>query len=73
LGQGLLLYAYARAEASLLAPTTYLLLVGAAIAGVIMFGQVPDALVLAGCAVIILASLLPVGLSVVRRSGNSAR
>jgi drug/metabolite transporter (DMT)-like permease len=72
-GQGLLLYGYARAEASLLAPTTYLLLVGAAIAGVVLFQQVPDIVALAGCAVIILASLLPVMLSTLRGRGNRAR
>jgi drug/metabolite transporter (DMT)-like permease len=57
-GHGLLVLAFARAPASLLAPLTYTQLVWATLAGVLVFGDWPDAASLAGAAVIALGGVL---------------
>ena len=57
-GHGLLVLAFARAPASLLAPLTYTQLVWATLAGVLVFNDWPDAASLAGAAVIALGGVL---------------
>ena len=57
-GHGLLVLAFARAPASLLAPLTYTQLVWATVAGALDFGDWPDATSLAGAAVIALGGVL---------------
>jgi drug/metabolite transporter (DMT)-like permease len=57
-GHGLLVLAFARAPASLLAPLTYTQLVWATVAGALAFGEWPDATTLAGAAVIALGGVL---------------
>ena len=57
-GHGLLVLAFARAPASLLAPLTYTQLVWATLAGVAVFGDWPDAASLTGAAVIALGGVL---------------
>lgn len=57
-GHGLLVLAFARAPASLLAPLTYTQLVWATLAGVLVFGDWPDAASLTGAAVIALGGVL---------------
>ncbi len=57
-GHGLLVLAFARAPAGLLAPLTYTQLVWATLAGVLVFGDWPDATSLAGAAVIALGGVL---------------
>ena len=57
-GHGLLVLAFARAPASLLAPLTYTQLIWATLAGVLVFNDWPDAASLAGAAVIALGGLL---------------
>ena len=57
-GHGLLVLAFARAPASLLAPLTYTQLVWATVAGALVFGDWPDATSLAGAAVIALGGVL---------------
>lgn len=57
-GHGLLVLAFARAPASLLAPLTYTQLVWATLAGALVFGDRPDATSLAGAAVIALGGVL---------------
>ncbi|MBD0273565.1 MAG: DMT family transporter [Acetobacteraceae bacterium] len=57
-GHGLLVLAFARAPASLLAPLTYTQLVWATLAGVLVFGDWPDAASLVGAAVIALGGVL---------------
>lgn len=57
-GHGLLVLAFARAPASLLAPLTYTQLVWATFAGVLVFGDWPDAASVAGAAVIALGGVL---------------
>lgn len=57
-GHGLLVLAFARAPASLLAPLTYTQLVWATLAGVVVFGDWPDAASLTGAAVIALGGVL---------------
>lgn len=58
LGHGLLVLAYARAPASLLAPLTYSQLAWAIAAGALVFGDWPDATALAGMAVIAIGGVL---------------
>jgi drug/metabolite transporter (DMT)-like permease len=55
---GLLVLAYARAPASLLAPLSYTQLVWASLAGVLVFADWPDAITLLGAAVIAAGGLL---------------
>jgi drug/metabolite transporter (DMT)-like permease len=57
-GHYLLVLAYARAPASLLAPMTYTQLLWAGLASLFVFGDVPDAWTLAGAAVIAAGGLL---------------
>ena len=57
-GHGLLVLAYARAPASLLAPMSYTQLIWAALAGVLVFGDWPDGMTLVGAVVIALGGLL---------------
>jgi drug/metabolite transporter (DMT)-like permease len=57
-GHGLLVLAFARAPASLLAPLTYTQLVWATLAGVLVFNDWPDAASLVGAAVIALGGVL---------------
>ena len=57
-GHGLLVLAFARAPASLLAPLTYTQLVWATLAGALVFNDWPDAASLAGAAVIALGGVL---------------
>jgi drug/metabolite transporter (DMT)-like permease len=58
LGHGLLVLAYARAPASLLAPMSYTQMIWAVLAGVLVFGDVPDTLTLIGMAVIAAGGIL---------------
>ncbi len=58
LGHGLLVLAYARAPASLLAPMSYTQMIWAVLAGVLVFGDVPDMLTLVGMAVIAAGGIL---------------
>lgn len=57
-GHGLLVLAYARAPASLLAPLTYSQLIWATLAGVLVFGENPDGWTLLGALVITLGGIL---------------
>lgn len=57
-GHGLLVLAYARAPASLLAPVTYTQLVWALLASVLVFGDWPDAVALLGMVVIAAGGVL---------------
>jgi len=57
-GHGLLVLAYARAPASLLAPMSYTQLIWATGSGVLVFGDWPDLTTLAGAAVIALGGVL---------------
>ena len=57
-GHGLLVLAFARAPASLLAPLTYTQLIWATLAGLLVFNEWPDAASLAGAAVIALGGVL---------------
>ena len=57
-GHGLLVLAFARAPASLLAPLTYTQLVWATLAGALVFNDWPDAASLAGAVVIALGGVL---------------
>jgi drug/metabolite transporter (DMT)-like permease len=58
ISHGLLVLAFARAPASLLAPLTYTQLVWASAAGVIVFGDWPDTVTLLGAAIIAAGGLL---------------
>lgn len=58
LGHGLLVLAFARAPASLLAPMSYTQLIWASLSGVLVFGDWPDLTTLAGAAVIALGGVL---------------
>jgi len=58
LAHGLLVMAFARAPASLLAPMSYTQMIWAVLASIIVFGDVPDALTLAGMAVIAAGGVL---------------
>ncbi|UFN49894.1 DMT family transporter [Roseomonas sp. OT10] len=57
-GHGLLIMAYARAPASLLAPISYSQLIGAVIASALVFGDQPDLWTLAGAAIVAAGGLL---------------
>ncbi len=56
-GQFLLIIAFSRSEASLLAPFTYSILIWAALAGIVMFGNYPDAMTILGAGIVVLAGL----------------
>ena len=56
-GQFLLIVAFSRSEASLLAPFGYATLVWAALAGIAVFGNYPDAMTVAGAGIVVLAGL----------------
>jgi drug/metabolite transporter (DMT)-like permease len=58
LSHGLLVLAYARAPASLLAPLSYTQLIWASLAGILVFGDWPDGITLLGAAVIAAGGLL---------------
>jgi len=58
LSHGLLVLAYARAPASLLAPLSYTQLIWASLAGILVFGDWPDVITLLGAAVIAAGGLL---------------
>lgn len=58
LSHGLLVLAYARAPASLLAPLSYTQLIWASVAGILVFGDWPDGITLLGAAVIAAGGLL---------------
>ena len=58
LGHGLLVMAFARAPASLLAPMSYTQMIWAVLAGLLVFGDTPDLLTLAGMAVIAAGGVL---------------
>ncbi len=60
LSHGLLVLAYARAPASLLAPLSYTQLVWASVAGILVFSDWPDAITLLGAAVIAAGGLLAI-------------
>ncbi|MEN9498405.1 MAG: hypothetical protein RIS83_224 [Pseudomonadota bacterium] len=57
-GHGLLVLAFARAPASLLAPFSYTQMIWAVLSGVIVFGDTPDGLTLVGMLVIAISGLL---------------
>lgn len=57
-GHGLLVLAFARAPASLLAPMSYTQMIWAVLAGMLVFADVPDALTLVGMAVIAAGGVL---------------
>ncbi|MBV8913254.1 MAG: DMT family transporter, partial [Acetobacteraceae bacterium] len=67
-GQYLMILAYRRAPASLLAPFSYVQLICAAVLGYLMFGSVPDAMAFVGAGVIIAS-----GLYIVHRERVRAR
>jgi len=71
-GHGLLVLAYARAPASLLAPLSYTQLVWATLAGVVVFADWPDGWTLLGAAVISLGGVL-VALPVRGRAAGRGR
>lgn len=56
-GQFLLIIAFSRSEASLLAPFGYSSLVWAALAGIVMFGNYPEALTVIGACIVMIAGL----------------
>lgn len=58
LGHGLLVMAFARAPASLLAPMSYTQMIWAVLAGLLVFGDTPDLLTLAGMVVIAAGGVL---------------
>lgn len=58
LSHGLLVLAYARAPASLLAPLSYTQLIWASLAGVLVFGDWPDGITLLGAAIIAAGGLM---------------
>jgi len=67
-GHGLLVMAFARAPASLLAPMSYTQIIWAVIAGALVFGDVPDLLTLLGMAIVAVGGIL-VALPDRRRGG----
>lgn len=71
LGHFLFTAAYRHAQATLLAPLTYLQLVWAALLGFAVFGHVPDALSLAGMIVVIISGVM-VGLRHHRRAAKGS-
>jgi len=58
LSHGLLVLAYARAPASLLAPLSYTQLIWASLAGILVFGDWPDGITLMGAAIIAAGGLM---------------
>lgn len=58
LSHGLLVLAYARAPASLLAPLSYTQLIWASLAGILVFGDWPDGITLLGAAIIAAGGLM---------------
>jgi drug/metabolite transporter (DMT)-like permease len=70
-GHGLLVMAFSRAQASVLAPITYTQLLWAMIVSALVFGQEPDRFTLAGAAIIACGGVL-VALPERRRQGASA-
>jgi len=60
LSHGLLVLAYARAPASLLAPLSYTQLIWASAAGILIFADWPDAITLLGAVIIAAGGLLTV-------------
>lgn len=58
IGHGLLVLAYARAPASLLAPMSYTQLIWASLSALLVFGEPPDPITLLGAAVIALGGVL---------------
>jgi drug/metabolite transporter (DMT)-like permease len=60
--------AFARAPASLLAPMSYTQIIWAVVAGVLVFGDVPDLLTLLGMAIVAVGGIL-VALPDRRRAG----
>lgn len=58
ISHGLLVMAYARAPASLLAPLSYTQLIWASLAGILVFGDWPDGITLLGAAIIAAGGLL---------------
>ncbi len=57
-GHGLLVMAFSRAPASLLAPMSYTQIIWAVLAGVLVFGDVPDALTVVGMAIVAVGGIL---------------
>ncbi|WPZ34235.1 DMT family transporter [Thalassobaculum sp. OXR-137] len=57
IGHSLIIVAFSRAPASTLQPFTYLQVVWATIAGLVVFGHLPDEITLAGAAVIVASGL----------------
>jgi drug/metabolite transporter (DMT)-like permease len=57
-GHGLLVMAFARAPASLLAPMSYTQIIWAVLAGILVFGDVPDALTVVGMAIVAIGGIL---------------
>jgi drug/metabolite transporter (DMT)-like permease len=55
---GLLVLAFARAPASLLAPLSYTQMIWAVVAGVLVFADTPDGITLLGMAVIAVSGLV---------------
>lgn len=62
-GQILLVYGYARAEATLLSPSTYCLLIGVTIGGYVMLRDIATTTTVVGCTAIALATAAPSFLS----------
>jgi drug/metabolite transporter (DMT)-like permease len=58
MGHGLLVLAYARAPASLLAPLSYTQMIWAMLAGVLVFGDFPGPLAFLGAGVIALGGII---------------
>ena len=58
LSQSMILYAFARAPASALAPFTYMEIVSAIIIGWVLFGTIPDTISWAGMALIVICGLV---------------
>ena len=58
LGHGLLVMAFARAPASLLAPMSYTQIIWAVLAGALVFGDVPDTLTMVGMVIVAVGGIL---------------
>ncbi len=57
-GHGLLVLAFARAPASLLAPMSYTQIIWAVLAGALVFGDIPDVLTVVGMAIVAVGGIL---------------